>query len=468
MKQNALETILSFDRGTLVFKNTEQSSSEIEQLNSVLWDPRVNVYRAPAILYQSLIEELQTKQINFIDQVKPSLSVSNSSVSNSLPTTWLKFDLRPYQETAIDSLSLANWRGILSLPTGSGKTLVAIGAMKKLNVNTICLVPTRVLLEQWVKQIKVYYTGKVGVLGDGKYNIQNITVATFESAYRYMSRIGNLFEFLIVDEVHHFGSNMRDEALEMSIAPYRLGLTATLPNDQVKLGNLHRFIGPLLYQINVSDLAGNYLANFEICYLNLPLTPSERAIYDTNMKIFRIFFAWFRIYYPDGDWPLLVKIAYRQNEGRKALAALRYCQKLVRLTKRKKSVLSSLLRQHFGQKILIFTTDTASVYSISRLFLIQPITADIKKKERVEIINRFREGNIKVLVSCQVLNEGFDVPEAEIGIIVGGKLGSREYIQRIGRLLRPAIGKKAIIYELVADNTVETRQAQKRRKAIAS
>jgi len=110
MKQNALETILSFDRGTLVFKNTEQSSSEIEQLNSVLWDPRVNVYRAPAILYQSLIEELQTKQINFIDQVKPSLSVSNSSVSNSLPTTWLKFDLRPYQETAIDSLSLANWR----------------------------------------------------------------------------------------------------------------------------------------------------------------------------------------------------------------------------------------------------------------------------------------------------------------------------------------------------------------------
>ncbi len=170
------------------------------------------------------------------------------------PASWNELPLRPYQRAALLSWELSARRGTIVLPTGSGKTQVAIAALACAGVRALCLVPTRALLEQWAFALRAAYRGPVGCLGDGRRDLQAITVSTFESAYRLMPRIGCQFELLVVDEVHHFGLGVRDGALEMAIAPQRLGLTATPPHEPA-LSRLAELIGPIVHQLAIADLA---------------------------------------------------------------------------------------------------------------------------------------------------------------------------------------------------------------------
>ena len=105
----------------------------------------------------------------------------------------------------------------------AGRPASAVAAMVRTSLTTLCLVPTRVLLHQWLQAIRAAYPHAIGCLGDGARELAPITVATFEGAYRNMERLGDRFDLLVVDEAHHFGTGLRDEALEMSIADARLG-----------------------------------------------------------------------------------------------------------------------------------------------------------------------------------------------------------------------------------------------------
>jgi superfamily II DNA or RNA helicase len=131
-------------------------------------------------------------------------------------------------------------------------------------------------------------------------------------------------------------------------------------------------------------------------------------------------------------------------------------------------MLPSLLGRHRRARVLIFTADNETAYAIARKHLIMPLTCDIGRQERDEVLERFRRGELRALVSARVLNEGIDVPDADVAVIVGGALGEREHVQRVGRLLRPAEGKRALVYELVTRNTVEAGQARRRRQGLAA
>jgi len=97
-----------------------------------------------------------------------------------------------------------------------------------------------------------------------------------------------------------------------------------------------------------------------------------------------------------------------------------------------------------------------------------PLTSEIGRAERQEALERFRRGELRALVSAQVLNEGVDVPEADVGIVVAGRMGEREHVQRVGRLLRPGPGKEALVYELVVAQSGEVRQAERRGARLAA
>jgi superfamily II DNA or RNA helicase len=130
-------------------------------------------------------------------------------------------------------------------------------------------------------------------------------------------------------------------------------------------------------------------------------------------------------------------------------------------------VVGDLLGRHRDARILVFAADNDTAYAVAREHLIQPITCDIPSRERTRALDRFSRGELRSLVSARVLNEGIDVPAADVAIIVGSSQGSREYVQRVGRVLRPAVGKEAVVYELVTRGTFEVRRAGEHRRSLA-
>ncbi len=431
----------------LMFKGECQNSKALK------WDERVGAYRGPAYLLREIQEDLIANKVEF---ELPRIKLTPPNISKC------ELPLRPYQEAALDAWEIAGRRGVLCLPTGSGKTHIAIGAIRRTARPTLVLVPTRVLLQQWIGVLNSKAGIQAGVLGDGTRDIQAVTIATFESAYRHMSWLGDHFELLIVDEVHHFGAGIRDEALEMSLAQFRLGLTATAPADENWLSRITNLVGAVVYEIVLSELRGNYLSDFELIRVHLELNQDERAYYDREINAFRTVHRAFRELNPYGSWKDFVFYAFRSEAGRAALQSLRHAQKILSFPHAKREALARILARHPFDKKLIFTADTATAYEISRIHLVMPLTAEISRKEREDALDWFRKGEISTLVSCQVLNEGLDVPDASVAIILGGKRGEREHLQRIGRILRKKEGRTARIYELVCNRTLEVRQANKK------
>ncbi|MBX3470667.1 MAG: DEAD/DEAH box helicase family protein [Planctomycetes bacterium] len=440
---------LEFDRGTLLLRDLPPEV-DAGALPGVLWDPRVGAFRAPAHRRGDLLAALGAP-----DPPPPPVG------------GWRPVPLRPYQAAALTAWEGAGRRGVVVLPTGAGKTRVAVAAMAAVDRPTLVLVPTRVLLGQWLAELRRARAGEVGVLGDGARDVRPVTVATFESAWRHMSRLGDRFALLVIDEAHHFGRGLRDEALEMSTAPWRLGLTATPPADAAPRARLEALLGPVVFALSVTDLAGRWLAPFEVVTLTLPLDEAERAEYEALRRTFLAVARPFFRARPDAAWTDLLRAARESDAGRRAIVAWRRSRALLSYTRGKAAALGRLLARHRAARVLVFTADNAAAYAVAREHLVMPITCDVGRAERADALRRFAAGELRALVSARVLNEGLDVPDADVGVVVGATQGEREHVQRVGRLLRPGPGKRALVYELVTPDTAEVHQLARRRAALA-
>jgi superfamily II DNA or RNA helicase len=447
---------LVFDRGTLLLRG---KLAETSDLPGILWDARVGAWRAPAFRHKELARELARHYPDFRDEVCPPLQ---SPQPIACP------ELRPYQAAAVAAWERAGGRGIIALPTGAGKTRTAIAIIARTGRRTLCLVPTRVLLTQWVATLRDAGFGPVGEYGDGRRTEQPITVATYASALRNVEVLGNRFDLLIVDEVHHFGSGAGDETLEMCTAWSRLGLSATPPEDDDRRAGLDALVGPEVYRTSVEELAGNYLAPFQLITITVGLTPSERAAYEAELAVFRPVCRAFFQTAPRATWSDFIAAAGKSDAGRQAISSWRRSRAIVRYSAEKRAAVGDLLPRHRNARILVFAADNETAYAVAREHLVQPITCDIGPKERARALEHFSRGDLRILVSARVLNEGLDVPAADIAIVAGGSQGCREYVQRIGRVLRPAEGKKALVYDIVTRGTFEAPRADRHRRALAA
>jgi len=450
---------LLFDRGTILVHDVPTGIDALA-LPGVLWDPRVGAARAPAMMHAALGAWLRARRVPFADDVAPA--------GTGAPAGWKEIGLRPYQSAALCAWNLGGRRGVVVLPTGSGKTRVAQAAMAATRSPALCLVPTRILLDQWVRALADLHDGPVGCLGDGRHEVEAVTVATFESAYRQMARIGNRFELLIVDEAHHFGGGTRDEALEMCVAAARLGLTATPVREEPAATRLERLLGPVVYELGVGDLTGSHLADLDLVTLHLELAPDERAAYDRDVGCFQAVRAHFARLAPRASWQDFARWAARTEAGRRGLEAHRRARRLVAFTRAKRTAVSELLARLPAARVLLFTADNEAAYAVAREHLVMPLTCDIGRRERDAALAAFREGRLRALVSARVLNEGIDVPDADVAIVIGGGLGEREHVQRVGRLLRPRPNKRALVYELLSRRTLEESLARRRRAGLAA
>lgn len=448
---------LSFDRGTLRLDGDPSPLG----LPWVRYDERTAFHRAPAHRYRELLLRAREGALAIDDRVAGERFVLQAPVA--LPA------LRPYQQQALESFEAFDRQGIVVLPTGSGKTRVACAAIAQANCSTLVLVPTRVLLLQWRAALGTLYPGPVGVVGDGEHDVRAITVMTFESAYRKLDRLGHRFGALVVDECHHFGSGLRAEALEMCSAPVRLGLTATAPEpDSPSMQRLERLVGRLVCELGIDDLAGTHLAELDTVRTHVSLTEAERAAYERDLGPYEELRQNIRRSDPNADFQTILAVIARAPGGREVLAAMQRASKLATFPSAKRRLVTTLGFRHWHERTLVFTASAEDAYTVGHDLLVPVITAETARGERDEILSAFSAGEVRMIASARVLNEGVDVPAASVAIIVGGALGVREHVQRIGRVLRPEPGKRATVYELITLDTLdEARTRAKRRRLVA-
>jgi superfamily II DNA or RNA helicase len=164
------------------------------------------------------------------------------------------------------------------------------------------------------------------------------------------------------------------------------------------------------------------------------------------------------------DYQRLVMRTGRDPEARRAILARNRAMDVALNSSRKVDHLKHLLQANPDDKALIFTRHNKLVYRISREMLIPAITHQTPKEERQEILQRFKAGKYRRIVTSQVLDEGVDVPDASLAVVLSGTGSSRQFIQRLGRVLRKGEGKQARMVELVSEGTAETRISRRRRK----
>jgi len=418
-------------------------------LPGAVWDEELRAWRVPAEHHAALTARLAGDGVRVSDELRP----------RGTAVTWRLPELRWYQEAALAGWQAAGARGVVALPTGAGKTLVAIAAIARLGVAALVLVPTRVLLDQWARALAACSSHAIGRLGDGDHVVAPITVATYASAASWAPRIGDRFGVVVVDEAHHVGAWCPTEIFEMLVAPARLGLTATPPDDAAALT---RHVGAVVYALSVGDLVGNALAHYDLISVPIALDRDERRRYRELRGRFAAGYSAFQRATPDAAWHEFVRASSATVQGRAALAAWRDYRALLAYPAGKRAALRELLARHPDRRALVFTADNATAYAIARELLVMPITHEIKRGERARALEGFRSGERPVLVSSQVLDEGFDVPEADLAIVVGGTASARRHAQRIGRVLRPRDGKRAQVYELAVAETTEVSYALRR------
>lgn len=209
--------VVRFDSGTLVLDGADRSAKVPAHFQ---WDERVRRWRAPAWAYRQIIKDFIRHKTPYEDQAK-SYDRFDFSLKEKLAP-------RPYQTQAIEKWRRQERCGVVILPTGAGKSLVAQMAIELTGRSTLIVVPTIDLMNQWYDLLLSSFQAEVGLIGGGYYEIGALTVTTYASAFRFMERLGNQFGLIIFDECHHLPGSVYRYAAELSIAPFRLGLTAVM------------------------------------------------------------------------------------------------------------------------------------------------------------------------------------------------------------------------------------------------
>ena len=447
---------LTFDRGTLILHPPPRSKTWIDY---AIWDDRIEKFRIPAIRYRSLVEALQAEATDFIDEAKAFYPLELIASLEMTPY--------PHQNEALAAWKLAGRQGVVVLPTAAGKTYLAQMAMQATPRTTLIVVPTLDLMHQWYAHlVAAFPDGEVGLLGGGSRDRTAILVATYDSAAIHAESLGNKYALIIFDECHHLPTDFNRVIAEYAIAPYRLGLSATPERTDGKHADLDILIGKEVYRKCAEDLAGKALAAHEIVQIKVKLSQLEREKYNQLIQTRNDFLKQSKISLGSlQGWQMFVQMSARSQAGRRAMLSHRQAKEIALGTDGKIRVLVDLLATHYPERILIFTADNATVYQISQNLLIPAITHQTPVKERHEILTKFKSGEYNTLVASNVLNEGVDVPAASIAIILSGTGSTREYIQRLGRILRKGNteNKQATLYEVIAEDTSEEGTSARRR-----
>lgn len=351
------------------------------------------------------------------------------------------FAPRDYQLEAVERWYMdgkpAGGHGVVVLPCGAGKTIVAMTAMATVQTHTLILCNNQTAVDQWVRELldKTTLTeDEVGVYTGETKRIRPVTVATYQVLtwrrskkhdyeHLHLFRDHN-WGLLVYDEVHLLPAPVFGATAELQ-GCRRLGLTATLVREDGREGDVFSLVGPKRYDLPWQLLEKRgYVAEAKCFEVRVPLSRRDRQRYEnaSEMEKFR----------------------------------------LASENKVKLDVVRSLAERHKDDLVLIIGTYLDQLRQISRELNAPMITGQTSHKEREKLFGQFRSGKLKRLVVSKVANFAIDLPDANVAIQVSGSFGSRqEEAQRLGRILRPK-ENQAFFYTVVTADSKEQEFAMKR------
>jgi superfamily II DNA or RNA helicase len=279
-----------------------------------------------------------------------------------------------------------------------------------------------------------------------------------------MEHLGSRFGLVIFDECHHLPGATYALGARLCLAPYRLGLTATVERPDGRHKELDELIGPVVYRRSIEELAGEFLAPYETRTVVIELSSQERSEYQAARSIYLEFLRRYGIRMSkNSGWTDFVRMSARSRDGRRAMEAFRRQRTIAFAAPAKLAYVDRLLDRHKDDRTLLFTEDNATAYAVSRGSLVPAITHQTKVTERSEVLARLADGTYGAVVTSRVLNEGVDLPDASVAIVISGSATVREHVQRLGRILRKRPDKRAVLYELVSGGTSEVQTSERRR-----
>ncbi len=449
---------IAFMAGTIELRGAAACGASLPA--ACAWDDRAACHRAPAIAYADVVRALVRDKIPYEDRARAYAELASGAT--------VQREARPYQTEALLAWKAARGRGVVVLPTGAGKTHVAMMAIDDRRRATLVVAPTLDLVRQWYDVLRATFPIPIGLVGGGEHDVQPITVTTYDSAYMHMEHLGARFGLVVFDECHHLPGAAYALAAKLSLAPYRLGLTATPERTDGREADLAELVGPIAYRRDIVELSGDYLSEYETEHVKVALSPSERLEYDAERAVYREFVQMNHIRMGSrSGWSEFIMLSARSPEGRRAMAAYRRQRELSLAAPAKLDYVEHLLHVHRRDRAILFTQDNATAHALSRRFLVPTITHQTKVRERSAILAGLASGAYSAVATSKVLNEGVDVPDANVAIVVSGSGSVREHVQRLGRVLRKRNGKRAVLYELVTADTGETYTSERRREHSA-
>lgn len=449
---------LRFDRGSLRL----DLPRTLKVPPYLVWDPRVGAWRTEAVRYLQVREDAPRYGLDLADEAVQFFECP--PLSPALPP------LRPDQRAAVEAWERARCRGLIVKPTGTGKTEIALAIIARHRVSTLVVVPLRDLMYQWQRRIARGLGVEAGILGDGRREVLPITVTTYDSAYIHMKEIGNRYQLVVFDEAHHLPApSLREAALDC-LAPMRLGLTATPWRSDGADRLLEELLGPIVYCEQISEARGRTLADYTIIRVPIYLSDQEQEEFDALSRRIRAYVARRRRTLQAREFDWLQDVARQARTDPEARAVLRAYRRKLAIVDRsteKLRVLEDILRLHPHDQVVIFTATNRMALETSARFLIPALTTYSGKEERSRILDLFAQGRIRALVACEVLNEGWDAPAVKVGVVLGGAKGTKEAVQRLGRLLRKTGDRAARLYEVIVQESPDVMRARRRRRTDA-